>query len=222
MKFTKEDACKELTAKLTPTVEKIEKWERTIKESVEHAMKLIGENSEMELAQFVELTLPMLETTKGFLNKESSDLTKGYKTKIEELEKKVKDQEGGSGDSGDEGGTNKTVADLLKRIESLEKINSDNAAQKSISEKKAAIKSKLKEKGVKREDWIDETLEMANIAETTDVEKVSETYLKMYNKFFANIDESDTSGSAGGGGDQSKRTKSVIEEAANIVKNQIV
>ena len=39
MKFTKEDAIKELEAKFAPKVEKIDDWKRTITESVEHAIK---------------------------------------------------------------------------------------------------------------------------------------------------------------------------------------
>ena len=49
MKFTKEDARKELTAKLTPSVENISKWERTITENVETLWNLLGEENEIEL-----------------------------------------------------------------------------------------------------------------------------------------------------------------------------
>ena len=47
MKFTKEDARKELTAKLTPSVENISKWERTITENVETLWNLLGEENEI-------------------------------------------------------------------------------------------------------------------------------------------------------------------------------
>ena len=49
MKFTKEDARKELTAKLTPSVENISKWERTITANIETLWNLLGEENEIEL-----------------------------------------------------------------------------------------------------------------------------------------------------------------------------
>lgn len=219
MKFTKEEAVKELTAKYTPKVEKIEKWERTIRESVEHAWNLIGDSSEIELPKFVELTMPFLDTTAGFLRKENSDLAKDLNAKITELQKKVDSK--GEGKKEGEGDGDGEKSDLLKRIEELEKINSTREAEAAIKEKKAAIKSKLKEKGVKRDEWIDLILGEASIDKDTDVEKKAASYLEMYNKMYANVEISDTPPAAGGGNTETK-TDEIVKQAAEIAKNRII
>ena len=92
MKFTKEDARKELTAKLTPSVENISKWERTITENVETLWNLLGEENEIELADFVNKALPLFNTTAGFIRKENSDLAKSYEDKIKNLSKEPTQQ----------------------------------------------------------------------------------------------------------------------------------
>ena len=76
MKFTKEDARKELTAKLTPSVENISKWERTITENVETLWNLLGEENEIELADFGSKAVHLFDTTAGYIRKEKSDMAR--------------------------------------------------------------------------------------------------------------------------------------------------
>ena len=89
MKFTKEDAVKGLTAKLSQNVENISKWERTINENVETLRSILGENSEIELDDFIEKAIPIFNTTAGFVRKENSDLAKTFKTEIDDLKAKL-------------------------------------------------------------------------------------------------------------------------------------
>lgn len=226
MKFTKEDAIKELEAKFAPKVEKIDDWKRTITESVEHAIKLIGDSSEIELQQFVELVMPFLNTTNGFINKKVSTATTELNGQIETLKNKVTDLEkkngGGKGNDKNENHDDDEIAQLRQRLDELEKANKQSKAEKTISEKKSEIKSKLKEKGVKREDWIDLMLSEANITEETDIEAKAESYLTMYNKMYAGVEESITPPSAGGGGENpNKKIQDVVNAAAEIAKQRI-
>lgn len=225
MKFTKEDAVKELTAKYASKVEKIDKWKRTIEESVDHAIKMIGESSEIELSQFVDFVIPFLDTTAGFIRKENSDLAKDFNTQIDSLKNEVaelKKGKGGKKETNDEGGNDDKTAELLRRIEELENENKQSKNAKTISEKKAEIKSILKGKGVKRDDWIDLILSEASITEETDTTAKAESFLTMYNKMYANIDletpletgESETKAQ--------KAVNDVVNAAAEIAKQRIV
>ena len=63
MKFTKEEAIKELKSQLSSKVEKIDKWERTITENVETLIALVGEDSTIELSDFVAKAIPLFNTT---------------------------------------------------------------------------------------------------------------------------------------------------------------
>lgn len=225
MKFTKEDAVKELTAKYASKVEKIDKWKRTIEESVDHAIKMIGESSEIELPQFVDFVIPFLDTTAGFLRKENSDLAKDFNTQIDSLKNEVaelKKGKGGKKETDDKGGNDDNTAELLRRIEELENENKQSKSAKTISEKKAEIKSKLKEKGVKRSDWIDLMLSESTISEDTDTEAKATSLLTMYNKMYANIDIETPLETGESSEREKKAVNDVVSAAAEIAKQRIV
>ena len=76
MKFTKEEAGKELAAKLSKSVENIDAWDRTIRENVETLWGILGEENEIELNDFVSKSLPLFNTTAGFMRKTNADLAK--------------------------------------------------------------------------------------------------------------------------------------------------
>ena len=85
MKFTKEEAGKEIAAKLSKSVENIDAWDRTIRENVETLWGILGEENEIELGDFVTKSLPLFNTTAGFMRKTNADLAKSYEEKIEML-----------------------------------------------------------------------------------------------------------------------------------------
>ena len=192
MKFTKEEAVKKLEAKYTSKVEKIDKWKRTIEESVDHAIKLIGDSSELELEQFIDLVVPFLDTTAGFLRKENSDLSKDFNTQISTLKEEVATLKKDKTKTEGKEEPSEEMKKLLERIDALEAKNQLHEAEKTVSEKKSEIKRLLKEKGVKREDWIDMMLSEANIDYKTDIEAKATSYLTMYNKMYANVEFTDT------------------------------
>ena len=211
MKFTKEEAVKELAAKYKPNYGEPAKWERTIQESVDHAMKLIGEESEMELDAFVKSVMPFLDTTAGFIRKETSEVAKGLQAEIEELKKKQPAATEKNDDNGND--------ELLKRLEALEKANEESRRLESVARKRNEITEKLKEKGVKDADWIELMLRKATVAEDTDADKEAGEYLEIYNKMHA-----------GGGsdnpltpkGEPTDKVSSVIAEAAEKAKERLM
>lgn len=179
MKFTKEDACKELTSKLQPKVEKIEDWERTIKEHVDNLLALVGESYEGELDDFVTKALPMFETTNGFLRKKNSDVAQSFNKQIEDLKKQIPPKQEPPKPDGNE--------QLLQRIAELEKKMSEEESTKKVSAIRTQLFDKIKAGGVKNEEWINSMLDKSRIEESTDVEKESASYVEMYNKFFSQL-----------------------------------
>ncbi|MBQ4010885.1 MAG: hypothetical protein II604_09285 [Bacteroidales bacterium] len=223
MKFTKEEAVKKLEAKYTSKVEKIDKWKRTIEESVDHAIKLIGDSSELELEQFIDLVVPFLDTTAGFLRKENSDLSKDFNTQISTLKEEVATLKKDKTKTEGKEEPSEEMKKLLERIDALEAKNQLHEAEKTVSEKKSEIKRLLKEKGVKREDWIDMMLSEANIDDKTDIEAKATSYLTMYNKMYANVEFTDTLQETNEEPEAAtKKTNDVVAAAAAIAKQKIV
>lgn len=204
MKFTKEDVCKELAAKYKPRYGEPAIWERTINESVEHAMKFIGDESEIELDEFVGFVTPFLDTIGGFVKKETTDLAKELNQQIEELKKQIPNKTGKEknpeGDSA-----------LLERIEKLERAFAEKDKAAMAADKRKQIMDLLKAKGAK-EDKIAPMLEKAQITEDTDVEKEAGDYLEIYNKMFADGDD-DTTPLKPKGESTENRFKSVVASA---------
>ena len=210
MNFTKEEAVKELSAKYKPRYGDPAKWERTINESVEHAMKLIGEDSEIGLDDFVGKVTPFLETTAGFVLKETSSVANEQKQQLEDLKKQL---EGKKEEKTDAEST------LLKRIEALEKREEETRKLEAISRKRNEITEKLKEKGVKDSEWISLMLAKATVTDDTDSEKEAGEYLEIYNKMHANHDDDDHPKTPNG--ETKDRTSSVIASAAAKAKDRI-
>ena len=207
MKFTKEEARKELTAKLTPSVENISKWERTINENVETLCSILGEDSEIELSDFVQKALPLFNTTAGFLRKENSDLAKSYEERIKKMSPTPEPpKQTGEG----------VNDDLLKRLKALE---DDNALQKlelKKAEYKRDITTKLKEKGVTNDKVIDILLKDLTVSDNFNIDESTEHFLEMYNALKADFNPNATP--HGTSGEPKDYTNDTIKAAASIAK----
>ena len=211
MKFTKEDAVKGLTAKLSQNVENISKWERTIKENVETLCSILGENSEIELDDFIEKAVPIFNTTAGFIRKENSDLAKTFKSEIDDLKaqlakpnnhKQVKQTDPNE--------------ELLKRLEALENENKRNRDELAQRETKTKLAAKMKELGIKSNKWIEGMLSKAAITADMDVEATAKDYLEIYNDFVANVTPSVTPNNPSG--KPTEYANDTIKAAAALAK----
>lgn len=187
MKFTKEDAVKGLTAKLSQNVENISKWERTIKENVETLCSILGENSEIELDDFIEKAVPIFNTTAGFIRKENSDLAKTFKTEIDDLKAQL-----AKPNNQNQVKPTDPNEELLKRLEALENENKRNRDELAQRETKNKLAAKMKELGIKSNKWIDGMLSKAAITADMDVDATAKDYLEIYNDFVANVTPSVT------------------------------
>lgn len=226
MKFTKQEAREKITEMFSKKVEKIDEWERTIKENVETLCDLLGEDSEIELDVFADKAVKMLETQKGHINKANSTVAESLNKQIDELKKqieepakkkkKAKEDEDDDGDG--DAGKNETIAKLEERLKKLEDEKQAEEAKKTIGQKREQLAAEIKKKGVKNDKWVKSMLEKAKIDENTDIEKEADSYLEMYNEFFSNIPDDDTTPGATGAASHLERIKRVVKEAGESRK----
>lgn len=199
MKFTKEDAIKELKSQLSSKVEKIDKWERTITENVETLIALVGEDSTIELADFVAKAIPLFNTTQGMLRKENADVAKGLEQQITELKAQLEKKEPTKPNPKE---PTDDVKALLQRLETLENESKQAKLQIKLQDVRKSLIDKLKEKGVKDKDWANLMLDNITLTEDLDVDTKASDLLKLYNKSQSNANVTVTpQGTGNGNGD---------------------
>lgn len=205
MKFTKEDANKELVAKMTAKGEKLNLSQRSMNEQVEHLYTLIA-NEEMELADFVEKVLPFVKTSDANVRNDVSQGIKDYKSQnpiVEPKKEPIVEP-------------NNPNKELLERLEALEKKNRENELKLHNQNIKSNLSTKMKELGIKNTKWIDMMLENVSITEDFDVDTNATKYLELYNTMQADVDPSVTPNSTQGG--KQDYTTNAIKAAAAMAK----
>ena len=211
MKFTKEEARKDLVAKLTAKGEKLNLSERSINEQLDALMPLIA-NEETELADFIDKVTPLFKTADANVRNDVSvgiaDFKKSYKPEEKEEEVKSEEKESEADDA---------YAKLLKRIDDLENEAKANKAKETVNSLKQSFVAKVKEKGVKDDEWLNFYLETAVIDENFDVDAKAEACLKFYNKSKAGI-KTDVTPEKGGGKSDDKYLNDVIAAASASAK----
>lgn len=213
MKFTKEDACKDLISKIPTKGETLQLSERSINEQLETLMPLLA-NDETELADFITSVLPIFKTSDANVRANVSAQVKEYKEKnpIQEPPKKQEP----SKKEDDE------VAKLLERINALEQKNADNEKAKALAKRRSDVTAIMKEKGVKDGEWINDFLEEVSLdGDDFDATTRAESYVKFYNKTKSKVNKNlSPEEPEGGGGDDAKRIKSKIEAAKAYATQQ--
>lgn len=207
MKFTKEDARKELSSQMTAKGEKLNLSERSLNEQLDTLIPLLA-NEETELADFVSKVLPIFKTADANVR---NDVSAG----IKDYEAKKNEQNGGNnGKKPEEGAQENPIEKRLAELEA-KLANADREAR--VNAKRAEIISKLKEKGVKDDEWAKTLLGEVNITDDFDVDAKVSSYVTLYNKSHAGYDPNATPGGANGGGDTKKELDDLIKEASSFV-----
>lgn len=193
MKFTKEDASKELVAKMTANGESLSMSQRSITECTDNLYTVIA-SEEMELSDFVEKALPFFKTANSNIRNDVSAGIKKYKEdnpapQKEPVKNETKSDEEYSRD------------ELLKRLEAMEKRMMESEMQTKRNAIKSTIVSKLNEKGLTDKEWIDAFLDEVPVTEDIDIEGKVEKYLNLYNKSKASVNPDITPNGSGGSSD---------------------
>nr|DAJ30258.1 MAG TPA: hypothetical protein [Caudoviricetes sp.] len=198
MKFTKEQFSEALKAKLTNNGKKnLAMSERSFNEEVEDIyadLEESGNNEELELADAVGKKIKRLERIDNNVRNDNSKFVKEW-----EKNHPQKNDGDGNGDGNGDGGNKSELQKMQEQINSLLKREEENNKAKAVSEKRSQLKSALKGKDVKNEDWINDQLELIHIDSETDVDALTERLVKSYNKFNANTPPDITPGGTGGG-----------------------
>ena len=210
MKFTKEDAYKDLVSKMTARGEKLDLSERSINEQLDTLMPMVA-NDETELSDFVEKTLPLFKTANANIRNDVSVGINKYKTEHPIADPKPT----ASPTEGKEG----SKSEFEKRIEALELELATAKREKQMTDIRKSIIGKLKDKGVKNEEWVNSLLSEVSITDDFDVDAKVESYLNLYNKSQAQTTRNATpEGATGGKGDN--YVKDIIKQASELAKSQ--
>lgn len=215
MKFTKEQLSEALKAKLTNNGKKnLAMSERSFNEEVEDIytdLEESGNNGELELTDAVGKKIKRLERIDNNVRNDNSKFVKEWEknhpTK-DDKDKKDDDKGGNDNDS--------KLDKLLKELQDLKAEREEEKKVKTISDKRNQLKSALKGKEVKNEDWINDQLELIHIDSETDVDALTERLVKSYNRFNANTPPDITPGGAGSGTEKTDDYADVVA----IVKKQ--
>lgn len=216
MKFTKEDAYKDLVGKMTANGEKLNLSDRSINEQLETLIGIVA-SDETELSDFVEKTLPFFKTANANVRNDVSAGINKYKEENPVVKKAddKKDPEPAKVDVPD------TKSALELRMEALEKQLADAKKEKQLVDIKANVIAKMKEKGVKDKEWVNTLLSEVSITDDFDVDTKVESYLNLYNKSKAQV-EPNISPDTAGGGNGDKYMKDVIKQASEKQKSQAI
>lgn len=212
MKFTKDQAYKELVAKMTANGEKLNLSERSINEQLEALIPLVA-SEETEINDFIEKCLPIFKTSNANVRNDVSNGIKSYidanpYKKVDDVKKEHKKPE------------DDVNKELLERLASLEEKLTLSEKEKKVSSVKATLIEKMKSKGVKDDEWINDFISEITITEDFDVENKVESFVKIYNKSKSNVDPNVSPKGSETNGQVNNYISSVIKEAAEKAKSQ--
>ena len=213
MKFTKQQACENIVAKLTPNGETLSLSERSINDQLETLIPLLA-NEETELEAFITSCFPVFKTANANVNNDVSSGINKYKAEHPEPTPApaptIQQQPTGS-------------PEMEQRMAELERRLAEQDKATKISSLKSQLKDSLKSKGVKSEKWIDTMLGQVSIDENCDVAKKTESLVGLYNEFVASVDPSTVPlGNPGGGGGNKNSIKNAVAAAAELAKSSLL
>ncbi len=215
MKFTKEQFSEALKAGITNNGKKnLAMSERSFNGKVERIYKRLekaSDNDELELDDAVADYLEDFQEDDNNIRNDNSKFVKEW-----EKNHPAKDDKGDKDGDKDNKGDESKLDKLLKELQDLKSEREEEKKAKAISDKRNQLKSALKGKEVKNEDWINDQLELIHIDSETDVDALTERLVKSYNKFNASTPPYITPGGAGGGTEKTDDFADVVA----VVKKQ--
>lgn len=178
MKFTEEEAYKELVAKLTNNGKSpLQATERTLKAMLKRDYSLLA-NDETELTDFITSNLPVYNEYNGEARNVNSDYIKAQWTVKSIVDKPIEKP-----NDKPKSELETLMAEMAAIKSQLEKAQTEQV----IQSKKQSLLSKMKELGVKDDEWANAVLSKVNISEDIDVEAEANDYLSIYNKVVASV-----------------------------------
>lgn len=200
MKFTKQQAFEKLKSELTQGGKSPRLSDRSINDYVDNLLEVEKDNEELELDAFVSRYKKALVSMNGNVEHDVSTSVNDFKTTWEKEHPSPIVPPATPPAVPPAEDPNKAILDRLK---ALEDENARIKSEKSISQKRADLKSKMKEKGIDNDDWAEGMLSQIAITEDLDIEAKAGELLTFYNKVVSNIPRQIvTPGAPGGPVDQ--------------------
>ena len=219
-KFTKEQAIEALKAKI-PAKDKDLDLGRTISEAVDNSFELIGEESEMELNDFVEKVWKQVKTSIGLTHSENSKVAQKLKDQIAELQQKLDGKEPPK--TGDKNKDIEPKDPALKKmreeLDEMKRKMETRETEETVAEKRRQLVAKMSE-SIKDTGWIDDYLAEINITAETDVEAKAKDYVAFYNKTHVGGGKVTPKKSGSTEDHANTYVKSVIADAASLKKQR--
>lgn len=212
MKFTKEEASEKLRGILTNNGRKtLRMSERSFGKQLDDLLPLIA-NDEMDLDTFVDKVKGLFETMNSNAEYDKSNSIKEYLK--EQEEKKKKEEEEAERKRKEEEDKGNPPSELEKRLAELERQLAEEKKTKGIAAKRSELIANMKSKGID-EDWAKDFVGEIDITEDLDINAKTESVLKMYNKFKAEIPSYTTPFRSSSGGN---KDKNIFEDVSAMRK----
>lgn len=199
MKFTKEEAHKELVSKMTAKGEKLNLSERSISEQLDTLMPLL-DNDELEVVDFVDKVLPLFRTADANVRNDVSVGIRAYEEKHPKATDPTTTSTTTEGDS-----------ELEKRIKAMEEELAKTKSEKRVATLKSEVLTKLKEKGINDSEWCESLLSIVAFGDDYNVDANVDSYVALYNKQQSETGHMTPRSAVSG--DASKALKNFISEA---------
>lgn len=190
----KEDACKELTAKMTANGEKLNISPRTMQETIENLLPALA-TEETDLSDFVSRVLPIIKTVDNNARKDKSDFVNSQKGELDALKEQIKKLEEAKGkkEPPKEDDPNK---DLREKLAAMEARFAAQDKEKDMADKRKQLAAKLKET-IKNDKWLEKEVSRYPIGENFDLEDAKNDITETYNLIAGAIDPNFTPGGSG-------------------------
>lgn len=182
MKFTKEQAFEKLKGILTENGKKpLRMTEISINRQLDALMPILA-SEETELDDFVEKSKESFSTMNSNAEYDNSKFAKSFEQEFKEKwEKEHQTTPPITPPTNGEGSENELMKQMQEEIRQLKEDNAKSKAEKEITGKRSELVSKLKEKKIEDEKWIDAYIKKLPINADTDVETEANDALAFYN-----------------------------------------
>lgn len=208
MKFTEEQAVEALRAELTNKGRKsLVMSDRTLAKQTQILLKKFA-NDETGLPDFVADVIEILNTMEGDIRKKNADFVNKWKEDHPITEPQNQDSESNKQNESSE------LKALMERIAALEADKAEATKRASIAQKKQDLVAKLKESGVKDDEWINTLISKVNLDRDFEIETEAKELLPLYNKAMADRANSVPPEIPAGGNDKTNTSLSDVKALA--------
>ena len=196
MKFTKEQAFEKLKGFLTESGKKpLRMTELSLNRQLDTLMPILT-NDETELDDFFEKSKESFKTMNSDAEFNNSNFAKNFEKEFKEQWEK--DHPSQNPDKDADGGKGELSKDVLDRLKKLEEKDAMFEAEKTNSNKRSELLTKLKAKKIDDTEWLNAYIKKLPISGDTDIDTEVEDAIVLYNRSNSHFENDTTPRGVGG------------------------